>query len=215
MEDIEVAKQLRKPEGEAGKKIAEKMNETNQLIYNLTFDAMDNWESQKILEIGFGNGNFISHVINSFKNVYYKGLDFSATMVEEANIRNKDFILSGQVELKKGESSSIPYPDVTFDKVFTINTLYFWENPENDLNEIYRVLKSDGMFYLSIRTKDKMKNLPFTQYNFQLYNPEEATEVLEKSGFNIINKIYKIEPIRMINGVEVLVDSLCIVAQKQ
>ena len=214
MDEIEIAKQLRKPEGEAGKKVAEKMNETNLHIYELTFEAMNNWENNKILEIGFGNGHFIHRIVNSFNNVSYTGIDFSETMVNEANDRNKDLIDSGVVELKNAVSNDIPYPNDTFDKILTINTLYFWENPEKDLNEIFRVLKKDGSLYLSIRTRDRMKNLPFSKYNFNLFMPDEVQKLLERSKFKVINSFHKIEPVRIVYEKEVEIDSLCLIAKK-
>ena len=64
-----------------------------------------------------------------------------------------------------------------------INTIYFWDEPLANLKEIKRVLKSDGKLVIGIRSADKMKELPVTQYNFRLYNPEAVKDLLVKAGF--------------------------------
>jgi SAM-dependent methyltransferase len=58
------------------------------------------------------------------------------------------------------EGKKLPFEDETFDKIFTVNTVYFWENPVEFLNEIYRVLKDDGTFVLTFGQRDFMEKLP-------------------------------------------------------
>lgn len=62
------------------------------------------------------------------------GVDYSQTMVEQARKRNKSLIEQGHVEIKQGEVSQIPFDDQCFDKLFTVNTLYFWPKPLNKIN---------------------------------------------------------------------------------
>jgi SAM-dependent methyltransferase len=81
----------------------------------------------------------------------------------------------------------LPFAEHTFDKICTVNTIYFWDEPLASLQEIKRVLKNDGRLVIGIRSADKMKQLPVTQYNFRLYNPEAVRDLLVEAGFNRIS----------------------------
>ena len=75
------------------------------------------------------------------------------------------------------DGQNIPFGEQSFDKIFTVNTLYFWKEPNTFLEEIYRVLRNNGTFVLTFGHKDFMSNLPFTQYGFQLYHTEDVEKL--------------------------------------
>ncbi|MBP3916587.1 MAG: methyltransferase domain-containing protein [Clostridium sp.] len=53
--------------------------------------------------------------------------------------------------LSIGYCCNLLYDDDFFDVVTTINTIYFWNDTKKGLEEIYRVLKGDGVFIINIR----------------------------------------------------------------
>lgn len=102
-------------------------------------------------------------------------------MHNEAKRLNDEF--KDQAEFVLYEGTKLPFEDQTFDKIFTVNTAYFWKQPVDYLNEIYRVLKDSGTFVLTFGQRDFMETLPFTQYDFKLYNSDEMEETVSKSHF--------------------------------
>jgi len=54
-------------------------------------------------------------------------------------------------------ASTIPFPDNTFDAVFSNGSLHEWEDPILTFNEIYRVLNLEGIFFVS----DLKRNMSF------------------------------------------------------
>jgi ubiquinone/menaquinone biosynthesis C-methylase UbiE len=180
-----VARQLRKPSGRMAKKVGRKMNESNGLLYDFTLDEMQLTEGDNILEIGFGNGKFFDKIFSRRNNLTISGLDYSAEMVNEARRHNKDAIDAGRLILRYGNSDKIPFPDNNFDKVFCINVIYFWDNPGQHLQEIYRVLKPGGKFYSVLRDKETMLQIPFTKFGFNMYEQSEWESVLKNNRFNI------------------------------
>jgi hypothetical protein len=56
-------------------------------------------------------------------------------MIAHAGARNRTPLRSGRVELKVGSVSAIPYPDASFDKVCSINNIYFWPSRGADLRD--------------------------------------------------------------------------------
>jgi len=207
------AKQLRRPSGLLAKKVGNKMNNLNDFLYDFAIDTMNIEDGDSILEIGFGNGKLFDRIFSKANNLKISGLDFSSNMVKEAIAHNQSTIASGKLILKYGCSDNIPFEDDSFDKVFCVNVIYFWEQPAKDLKEIYRVLKPRGMFYTAIRTKESMLRLPFTNYGFTLYGEEEWKNVLEANGFQFV-KAEKVSETEELDGQQFELKSLCIVAEK-
>ena len=91
-----VAEQLRKPHGALGKQAGEMMNKGNALMNLVAIEQLEINTNDNILEIGMGNGFFVRHILANDNNVQYDGCDFSDLMVEEAIIRNEDYVGKGQ-----------------------------------------------------------------------------------------------------------------------
>lgn len=176
-----LAKNLANPQGEKGIEIGEMMNATN---IGMTLESIKTLlieDDEHILEIGHGNAAHVKSLLSLAQNVQYIGIDISETMLHEAKRLNETF--KNQAEFVLYEGTKLPFEDKTFDKIFTVNTVYFWENPVEYLNEIYRVLKNNGTFVLTFAQRDFMETLPFTQFDFTLYNSDEMEETVSKSNF--------------------------------
>jgi len=210
MDDKLFAKQLRKPTGNIGKHVGNVMNDINLFMNSFTFKSMNIKNNDRILEVGFGNGKFIQNILEKAENVTYKGIELSEIMIEEAIIRNQPLINSGIVDLKLANVYNIPFEKETFDKVVTINTIYFFENIDAAIKEISRVLIKNGSLCITIRTKEKFQNVSFSQYLTNLFDYSELESILLSNGFENIKKEYCIEP-----NSENKLDVLCILANKR
>lgn len=181
----ELADQLRKPAGEKGKEVAEMMNKTN---ISMTIQSIQNLNLQKedwVMGIGYGNAGHLKYLFETTDQMKYSGYDISELMQSEAIRLNQDFVKNHQAEFKLYDGQNFPEVGGKFDKIFTVNTLYFWENPKEMLSEIYRVLKSGGIFCLTFVEKDFMKLLPFSSFGFTMYNPEDVEELVKNSDFKL------------------------------
>lgn len=196
----QVAAQLRKPDGEAGKQIGTRMNVGNQAMNLATIAQLKVTPDDNLLEIGMGNGYFVPQIVGLNDTVKYTGLDYSETMVEEACMLNKQQIADGQVRFVLGNVEQMPFEDNTFTKAFTVNTLYFWENPPRVLAELHRVLKPGGELLITIRPKEIMDNYPFTKYGFTAYTPNNAEALLMANNFTVTEIVNVEEPEVDFNG---------------
>lgn len=192
----EIARQLSCPDGEHGVKTGEVMNINNIGMTHSAIEALKLEAGDVILEIGHGNGGHIGYLLKKAKELKYFGIDISETIIAEAERISESFIKENQVSFKHSNGESIPFKDQTFDKIFTVNTIYFWKDPIQYLKEIKRVLKPNGLFVLCFADKTFMQNLPFTQYGFELYDEETATKLLAKSGFALEKSEIKTEEIQ-------------------
>lgn len=189
-----LAAQLRKPAGEFGKEVGEQMNVSNKYINQRTIQLLGIGEHDKVLEIGMGNGFFCGEVLACHPSVTYAGCDYSELMVSEATGLNRQWVDAGRAAFYMAEASSLPFADASFDKVFTVNTIYFWKSPRQELTELYRVLKPGGQLMVSIRPESDMKNLPIAPYGFTLFEGAGLKELLTKAGFSGIELLQEKEP---------------------
>jgi ubiquinone/menaquinone biosynthesis C-methylase UbiE len=204
----QLAQQLRKPEGEMGKKVAEQMNSGNELMNRTTLTYLNACANDSILEIGMGNGKFVKDILAIDPSINYVGCDYSNLMVQEASALNASWIANKQAQFIQTTADAIPFQDKHFSKAFTVNTIYFWEDPNKELAEIHRVLTRGAKFVLTVRALESMKSIPVTQYNFTLYNQEQLVHLLTANGFKVKEVVELAEPAReLFNGTKVKLDS--------
>ncbi|MCG8573921.1 MAG: class I SAM-dependent methyltransferase [Flavobacteriales bacterium] len=179
----EIAKQLRKPSGKNGLEIAKRMDRNNK---DMTLNAIaltDILEHNKILELGHGNCGHLPYLIEKNPTINYTGLDISTSMKMEAEHLNHDFVSSGKASYHLYDGTIIPFESRSFDRFFTVNTLYFWEDPEKLMSELHRILKPEGMGVICFAEEQFLKQLPFTQFNFEFYSLDRFQKLAEMAGF--------------------------------
>lgn len=195
-----IASQLKHPTGEKGIEMGNMMNETN---INMTRHSIQNLHIESgntTLELGHGNAGHVAFIFDQAENIKYYGLEMSELMFQEARQINRNFVSQKQAFFSLYNGTEIPFEDNLFNKVFTVNTIYFWQEPEKLLSEIYRVLQPKGILCITFAEESFMKQLPFTQFEFELYSTEKAEKLIEKSPFKIINKETLTEKVKSKTG---------------
>lgn len=177
-----IASQLGNPTGWTGKMLTRFLNVLNRKLYRRVECLLDIREGEQVLEIGFGNGRLIGRLCRRFSPGLICGIDISADMVDEARRFNRVFVKKGRVELMCGDVVHLSFPDACFDKIYTINTLYFWTEPLNGFSEIKRVMKPGAMFLLVGYEKEWLDQLPYTHYGFHKYSEEAIRDMVENTG---------------------------------
>jgi ubiquinone/menaquinone biosynthesis C-methylase UbiE len=92
-----------------------------------------------VLDIGCGPGAAVRAVAGSVARAV--GVDRSEAMVHIARRRSRGV---PDVEFEVGAAEELPYPDATFDRVWTIHSYHHWEDPTRGLAEAQRVLRPGG-----------------------------------------------------------------------
>ncbi|MDR0922247.1 MAG: class I SAM-dependent methyltransferase [Lactobacillales bacterium] len=119
--------------------------------------------NDKLLEVDFRNGKVLKKVATKSDGIIY-GIEISE--IQQASRKNLKFIANHQMILQKGNVLNLPFSDNSFDKIYTINTVYFWEDVNRGLSEIHRVLRPNGIFINTIYSKEYLDKLPMTKYFF-------------------------------------------------
>ncbi|WP_215731628.1 bifunctional demethylmenaquinone methyltransferase/2-methoxy-6-polyprenyl-1,4-benzoquinol methylase UbiE [Bizionia saleffrena] len=121
-----------------------------------------------ILDIATGTGDLAINLaeINADKIV---GLDISRGMLDVGIEKIKKKNLETKIEMILGDSENMPFADNTFDAITVAFGVRNFENLENGLKEILRVLKPGGTFVI-LETSMPTK-APYKQgYNFYSKN---------------------------------------------
>ena len=107
-----------------------------------------------LLEIGPGPGYLGLELLKKTKGTKLKGIEISANMIKLAEKNAEQYGLSSRANYVMGDASSMPFDNDTFDGVFTNGSLHEWSEPQKIFNEIYRVLKPQGAYFISDLRRD-------------------------------------------------------------
>lgn len=178
-----MASQFRKPSGILGRLLGRLMDRSNHRLNHMALGMLEVTPTDRVLEIGFGNGKVLANIAQQASAGVAVGLDISEAMVEQATGRFRRLIRQGRMEIRQGSIDAMPLPDASVDRLFTVNTIYFWPDPTQALAEIYRVLKPGGRAVIAFRSRHAVAHLPWTRHGFTLYEAEEVKPLLEAAGF--------------------------------
>ncbi|MFE4144706.1 class I SAM-dependent methyltransferase [Peribacillus sp. YIM B13472] len=180
-----IGSQLKNPKGPLSKWVGRYMEKGNHAINDWTISLLDSNGNDTILEVGIGNGSTLSRLAQ--RNILGKnyGVDISEEMVKVAMRKNRKHLNAGVVDIQVSDIESLPFKNDFFDKVFTVHTIYFWDDIGRGLSEAYRVLKPNGRLLLSIMDKSKMELMERTT-DFKLYSIKEIESNLMQRGFKDI-----------------------------
>jgi ubiquinone/menaquinone biosynthesis C-methylase UbiE len=106
------------------------------------------------LEIGPGPGYVGLEWLKKTEGTHLKALEISEAMIALAQHNSAEYGFLDRVEYVKGDAQRMPFKDNYFDAVFSNGSLHEWAHPEDILNEIARVLKPKGKYYISDLRRD-------------------------------------------------------------
>jgi ubiquinone/menaquinone biosynthesis C-methylase UbiE len=109
-----------------------------------------------VLEIGPGPGYEGLEWLNKTEDTTLKGLDISKEMTALAMKNAQDYELTDRAKYFLGDASSIPFEDGYFDAVFSTNSLHEWALPMQTFDEIHRVLRPGGRYFISDLRRDQL-----------------------------------------------------------
>ena len=181
--------QVSKPTGFLGKLIAIGMNYNHKRLTNWGLNGVNIGRDFIILDIGCGGGATIKRLSKVAIDGKVYGIDISDISVQASIKKNRNLIEKGKVEITKGSVSTLPFQDNFFDLITGINTHIFWPDIKNDMKEVLRTLKLNGIL---LTLADVYKNEKFTKrnkkitesVNINFHTKEELEKIYKESGFS-------------------------------
>jgi SAM-dependent methyltransferase len=123
----------------------------------------------KILDVGCGKGYLLYDFTKVVPGIDVTGLDISPYAIANAKEEIKD-------RIKLGNAAALPFPDKSFDLVFSLTTLHNLHNYDLDkaLREVERVGRNKYICVESYRNEQEKANLLYWQVTCESFcTPEE------------------------------------------
>jgi ubiquinone/menaquinone biosynthesis C-methylase UbiE len=148
------------------------------------------------LEIGYGPGYLGLEWLKQTQGTRLSGLDISPDMQALAERNARQYGLSERTHYCLGSCDQLPFQAATFDAVFSNGSLHEWVNPCGAFDEIWRVLKPGGCYFVSDLRRDmRFVTRAFLWWGTQpasarhglltsigaAYTPEELGELLRRT----------------------------------
>ena len=184
--------QCARPEGALGRVMLSFMNYTHVPLTNWGLKLMDVQDGWTMLDVGCGGGFTIRRLLKRSKDAKVYGIDISEESVAKAKKVNAE-VLDKQVFVTLGSAEKLPYEDGKFNLVTAVETVYFWPNLPNCLQEVRRVLKSGGKFAILVEVVDSDSTWTNVVEGMTAYSPEDLKKLLNEAGF-IQTEIHRKKP---------------------
>ena len=157
------------------------MNRTNAAINVFAVQQLDLKPMDRVLEIGFGGGVTIPSLLKA--SAFVAGVDRSADVVKRANERFAKAVRADRAVFRVGTVEALPFEDGSFDKVCTVNTVYFWTSLKQGFAEIRRVLTPGGRVVVGFLPKERMDRMEMPTDIFTTRSPDSIIAALGETGF--------------------------------
>lgn len=176
----------RKPVGRGGKIMVVLMNFGHSFVARWGLKYLKVEPNATILDCGCGGGANIKRLLKRCPNGVVKGLDYSPLCVENSRKLNREAIDEGRCMVKECSVADIKFSDGQFDIVTAFETVYFWPSLLHCFQEVHRVLKPNGTFFICNESNgdtDKDEKWVKKINGMTIYKDIELKAVLEKAGF--------------------------------
>ena len=180
------------PKGQLGRMVLHLMNFGHAPLTNWGLGLMEIHDGWTMLDIGCGGGATLRRLLKRSKNAKVYGIDISEESVAKAKKVNAK-VLDKQVFVCQGSAEKLPYEDEMFDLVTAVETVYFWPNLLNCLQEVRRVLKPGGRFAIMVEVLEKDSIWTNVVEGMTAYSSEELKTMLDDAGF-IQTEIHRKKP---------------------
>ncbi len=170
------------PEGFLGRMMLRFMNFGHAPLTNWGLGLLEIHNGWTMLDIGCGGGATLKRLLNRSKDARVYGIDISEESIAKAKKVNAD-VLDKQVFVVQGSSEKLPYENGKFDLVTAVETVYFWPNLPDCLQEVRRVLKPGGKFAIMIEVIDSDSKWTNIVEGMTAYSPEYLEKLLIDAGF--------------------------------
>lgn len=118
-----------------------------------TVAKFDSFRGKDVLEIGCGIATDGLEFARAGAN--YTGIDLTPHSIALARERFEIFDVPGRLEAVNAEDA-IPFPDGSFDHIYSFGVIHHSPKPENIVREMHRVLRSGGTFTVMLYNRSSI-----------------------------------------------------------
>ncbi|MCD7036078.1 class I SAM-dependent methyltransferase [Metabacillus sp. GX 13764] len=179
-----------KPKGFFGSVAGHIMALENRTINKWTISRLKIKPGDCVLEVGFGPGYGMEHILKNYPAVKLDGLDASETMKEQAEKRLQKYVEEGTVKFMVCDVERAELEHSHYHKILSVNNYTIWKNPQNGLKRLCEALKPGGRMAITMQPREEGASPERTREFGRLIEGDMRT-----CGFqNITVKYKKVHP---------------------
>ena len=138
-----------------------------------------------ILDVGCGTGRLLRSAGERFPGARLVGVDAAIEMVKHAQSSTPN----GTIQFQQATAEALPFPDSSFELVFSTMTFHHWDDQARGAAEVKRVLAPGGRWLLAeFVPSGFMKRMRTLLRLHQFLDRTHLQEVLGKAGMNVIEE---------------------------
>ncbi len=170
--------QSRKPSGLLGRWMMTLWNRVYQPMVKWSLKDVDLAKTQRVLDIGVGNGVSTSYLSQLNPDGTCLGVDYAPEAVKVALKRKSD-----KLDFQVADVTMLPFKSAEFGLITAFQTHFHWHDVRKGLMECYRVLAVGGQLVIACE-KNKI-----AYYLKEQVNHQDARSFFESLGFvNVVIK---------------------------
>lgn len=179
-----IAKQLRHPAGLIGRYVLPWLwNRRNAALNDSALNRLGLKADDRALDVGFGGGYLIGRMLRLVHSGHVVGVDASALMVEQCGRKFSGQIKSGSLKLYCEMADSLPFEDGQFNKISSVNSLFYWPDVPRGIRELRRVSATGGLLVLAFTCKRDLDKRGFGPSGIRSVTADEVTAILRAEGY--------------------------------
>lgn len=140
----------------------------------------------KVLDVGTGDGRFLRAIIENKNCCSAVGIELSSNMADIADEKTQQKV----ARFAQMDGECLGMKSSSVDTVLLIGTLEYMADITNLLDEVYRVIRPNGVVVFTFSNKNNIiPNLPFTggEYSTPDHSIDEIDSQLRESGFEFVS----------------------------
>ena len=184
-----LAKQLGHPSGIFGRLLMRLLNKGNATMNDFAFQQLDLKPNDNVLEIGFGGGYLLEQIIASQIPSRIAGIDPQLDVIDMGQKKFAPAVARGYLELKQASGESLPWDENTFNKICTVNTVYFWSDTQAVLAQCRRLLIPRGKLVVCYNSPQLLERTKLIEHGFTAYRPQDLESLMIDAGFNDVTTL--------------------------
>jgi ubiquinone/menaquinone biosynthesis C-methylase UbiE len=138
-----------------------------------------------ILDVGCGTGKLLKSARGRFPGARLVGADAAEEMVKYAQTSTPD----GTIEFRQATAEDLPFPNASFDLVFSTMTFHHWQNQARGSAELARVLAPGGRWLLAdFVVSGFLKPVRALLKIHQFPDRAHLQSILAEAGLNVVKE---------------------------
>lgn len=157
-------------------------------LYQHVINTLSALQFSNVLDVGCGTGEILSAIRKLYPTASLHGIDISQEMLKQTERKGID-----NVKLYLGDAEHLPFENARFNVLICTDSFHHYPNPQQVIDEFYRVLQNGGYLLLADFWKPfpirQLMNvfIPFSnEGDVKIYSQSEIVKFLKHGSFQDI-----------------------------